>query len=253
MIPSTPWLDVVGIEKEGRLKSVESLPTNLQASVLLPLKMITNVYGNPFTLEWKGIESLPTEISCTLIDYITGEQIDLRTNDTYEFTLNQFKSSQYIDGSYIGGRNDDKTFETASSYSEWRNSPIIPHVQSQAIDTSSEHRFALLLQNKNEITINTESRELQATVKNSVIRLDPNYPNPFNPNTSIYYEVRKPTFLQLKVFDSLGRLVTVLQKGFHQVGEYRTQWNANGEASGIFYLQLSSQDEVLTQKMLFLK
>ena len=86
-----------------------------------------------------------------------------------------------------------------------------------------------------------------------VVSLKPNYPNPFNPSTTINYRVSKANHVQLKVFDSLGRLVTVLENGFHETGEYHTEWKASNEASGVFFLQLMSQEGVLTQKMLLLK
>jgi hypothetical protein len=86
-----------------------------------------------------------------------------------------------------------------------------------------------------------------------VVSLKPNYPNPFNPSTTINYRVSKATHVQLKVFDSLGRLVTVLENRFHETGEYHTEWKASSEASGVFFLQLMSQEGVLTQKMLLLK
>ena len=70
-----------------------------------------------------------------------------------------------------------------------------------------------------------------------VASIEPNYPNPFNPNTTINYRVSKATHVQLKVFDTLGRLVTVLDNGYHEIGEYRAEWHASREATGVFYLQ----------------
>ena len=67
-----------------------------------------------------------------------------------------------------------------------------------------------------------------------VVSLEPNYPNPFNPNMTINYRVSKATHVQLKVFDTLGHLVTVLENGFHETGEYHAEWNASREASGVF-------------------
>tara|TARA_Y200000002_G_scaffold70010_1_gene54587 strand:- start:218 stop:424 length:207 start_codon:yes stop_codon:yes gene_type:complete len=53
-----------------------------------------------------------------------------------------------------------------------------------------------------------------------VVSLESNYPNPFNPSTTINYRVSKATHVQLKVFDALGRLVTVLENGIHEAGGY---------------------------------
>ena len=253
MLPSTQWLGALGIEKEGRLKSVESLPTDIQGSVLLPIRIITNVYGKTFTLEWKGIANLPTEISCFLIDYKTGEKIDLRSNDIYQFTLEKSSKTQFSGELGSANTKSFESYETSKPFRELTNRPIEPLIHLQALDSNTDIRFALLLQNRREISINTESSYGQYSDQKSMVSLDPNYPNPFNPRTAIYYKVMKPTFLQLKIFDSLGRLVTVLENGYHGIGEYQTQWNASGKASGIFYLQLTSQDELITQTMLLLK
>ena len=53
-----------------------------------------------------------------------------------------------------------------------------------------------------------------------VVSLESNYPNPFNPSTTINYRVSKATHVQLKAFDALGRLVTVLENGLHEAGGY---------------------------------
>ena len=220
VVPTTHWLGILGIEKESRLKSVESLPMDTDKPVLLPLKLITNVYDEPFTLEWKGVETLPMNLSIVLIDYETGGRIDLFSNEYYQFTIKQHSSAQF--------------------------SLVAPK-------DSESHRFALMLQNNADISTSMEDSSTPGDELARVVSLEPNYPNPFNPSTTIHYGVSKATHVQLKVFDALGRLVTVLENGFHEPGEYKTEWNASREASGVFYLQLISQEGVLTQKMLLLK
>lgn len=220
VIPITQWLGILGIEKESRLKSVESLPMDIGMPVLLPLRLITNIYDEEFTLEWKGVENLPMNLSCVLIDYETGERMDLFSNEYYQFTIKQNSSTQFS----LGAPKD-----------------------------SVSHRFALLLQNNADVSTSMEDSSAPVAELRRVVSLEPNYPNPFNPSTTINYHVSKPTHVQLKVFDALGRLVTVLANGFHEIGEYHAQWNASSEASGVFYLQLISYEGVLTQKMLLLK
>lgn len=220
VVPTTQWLGILGIEKESRLKSVESLPMDIDTPVLLPLRLITNVYDEPFTLEWKGVETLPMNVSIVLIDYEAGEQIDLFSNEYYQFTIKQHSSAQF--------------------------SLVAPK-------DSESHRFALLLQNNADISTSMEDSSAPDAELGRVVSLEPNYPNPFNPSTTIHYRVSKATHVQLKVFDALGRLVTVLENGFHETGEYHAEWNASSEASGVFFLQLISHEGVLTQKMLLLK
>ena len=220
VVPITQWLGILGIEKESRLKSVESLPKDIEKPILLPLRLITNVYDEQFTIEWKGVETLPLTLSIVLIDYETGDRIDLFSNEYYQFTIKQNSSAQF--------------------------SLVAPK-------DSESHRFALLLQNNPDVSTSMKDSSAPEAELGRVVSLKPNYPNPFNPSTTINYRVSKATHVQLKVFDSLGRLVTVLENGFHETGEYHTEWKASNEAPGVFFLQLMSQEGVLTQKMLLLK
>ena len=72
-----------------------------------------------------------------------------------------------------------------------------------------------------------------------------NYPNPFNPETTVSYTLDRDMNINLIVFDSAGRLVTVLEKGFKKADSHYVQWNGkdkNGRqmSSGVYYFRLSS-------------
>lgn len=74
-------------------------------------------------------------------------------------------------------------------------------------------------------------------------RLEQNYPNPFNPTTTIVYSipatVAPPTvFVQVKVFDILGREVALLVSGDQSAGTYRVQFNGSNLSSGVYYYVL---------------
>jgi len=89
-------------------------------------------------------------------------------------------------------------------------------------------------------------------------KLIQNYPNPFNPTTTIHYsipskETRHNSFVQLKVYDVLGRVVATLVNENKNPGNYEVVFNANGFTSGIYYYQLSSGDFIETKKMILIK
>ena len=91
-----------------------------------------------------------------------------------------------------------------------------------------------MLQINADFSTNMENSSASDAKLGRVVSLEPNYPNPFNPNMTINYRVSKATHVQLKVFDTLGRLVTVLDNGYHEIVEYRAEWHASREASGVF-------------------
>jgi hypothetical protein len=86
------------------------------------------------------------------------------------------------------------------------------------------------------------------------INLNQNYPNPFNPTTNIVYEVQKQEFVELKVFDVLGREVTTLANEMKHPGTYIVTWDASGVASGVYCYRLEAGgNTITTRKMVLLR
>jgi len=65
------------------------------------------------------------------------------------------------------------------------------------------------------------------------------YPNPFNPSTTIQYEIPKVNHVILKVFDVLGREVATLVNEQKPAGTYTVQFDGSGVASGVYFYRLS--------------
>lgn len=87
----------------------------------------------------------------------------------------------------------------------------------------------------------------------SGFRLHQNFPNPFNPATTIRFEVGGSGFLSLKVFDVLGREVATLVNEHKTAGEYSVQFDASNLASGVYYYRLTAGSFSQTQKMIVAK
>ena len=73
-------------------------------------------------------------------------------------------------------------------------------------------------------------------------KMSPAYPNPFNPRTTVKYELPIDSELNLSVYDIQGRLVTHLSKGFKSAGYYETIWDASQYSSGIYFIQIQVYD-----------
>jgi len=94
------------------------------------------------------------------------------------------------------------------------------------------------------------------------MKLEQNFPNPFNPTTTIRYVVaaadlfehaERHRHVSLRVFDLLGREVAVLVDEEQSPGAYTAIWNASGKASSVYYYQLRTGSRVFTKKMLLLR
>ena len=83
--------------------------------------------------------------------------------------------------------------------------------------------------------------------------LSQNYPNPFNPSTKIVYRVKSREFVELRVFDLLGRVVATLVNEVKQSGTHSVGWNAAGVASGVYFYRLEASGFVETKKMILMK
>ena len=88
--------------------------------------------------------------------------------------------------------------------------------------------------------------------------LHQNYPNPFNPSTTIEYEIMEATAVTVRVYDTLGRLVTTLVNGtMQQPGSYRVQWDGTSSgvqvASGMYFYALETPDFRQVRQMVLVK
>jgi len=83
--------------------------------------------------------------------------------------------------------------------------------------------------------------------------LSPNYPNPFNPSTTIRYSLSHGTNVAVEVFDILGRRVTVLKDEYQSAGVYEVRFDARGLASGVYLVRLKAGNFMKVQKMSLIK
>jgi hypothetical protein len=87
-------------------------------------------------------------------------------------------------------------------------------------------------------------------------KLKQNNPNPFNPTTSISYEVLVPTLVKISVFTLTGQLVDVLVDGVQSQGNYSVTFNASKYSeisSGIYFYKLETEYSSDIKKMIFAK
>jgi hypothetical protein len=80
-----------------------------------------------------------------------------------------------------------------------------------------------------------------------------NYPNPFNPSTTITFALPRAGYASLTIYDITGRKVTELTRGFHPAGRHAVTWNANHCASGVYFCTLRAGERVETRKMLLVR
>ena len=80
-----------------------------------------------------------------------------------------------------------------------------------------------------------------------------NYPNPFNPATTIQFSVNTRTIITLGIYDISGKLVHTLVRSDFEAGEHEIIWNASNHSSGIYFAELTSGKNRSVQKLVLLK
>lgn len=99
----------------------------------------------------------------------------------------------------------------------------------------------------------TNGFDLNTTILNPVT-LGDNYPNPFNPVTTINYSISQSAYITLNVFDMRGRLVENLVNSYKPANNYTQVWNAEKAASGIYFYSLEVDGKTIdTKRMVLLK
>jgi hypothetical protein len=89
--------------------------------------------------------------------------------------------------------------------------------------------------------------------------LDNNYPNPFNPTTTIRYGIKEQTHVSLKIYNVTGQLVkTLVSEVKKPAAEYSVTWDGrdasgNSVSSGVYFYSLTAGDTKHTKKMVLLK
>ena len=85
------------------------------------------------------------------------------------------------------------------------------------------------------------------------VSLSKAYPNPFNPSTTISYDVPSDMNISLVVYDVRGRMVAELANGMREQGRYDVIWNAENQSSGVYFMKLVAGNTMKTQKMMLVK
>lgn len=80
-----------------------------------------------------------------------------------------------------------------------------------------------------------------------------NYPNPFNPQTTINYTLPESDEVKIQIYNLKGQLVKILVDGNKPAGLHSVLWNAKGQASGIYFYKIITDSESKTGKCLLLK
>ncbi len=90
------------------------------------------------------------------------------------------------------------------------------------------------------------------------LSLHQNHPNPFNPSTTILYELPRASQVEVAIFDLLGKRIRTLAQGRQQAGQHRLLWDGRDDnganvPSGVYLYRLHAGEFAQTRKMVFVQ
>ena len=100
--------------------------------------------------------------------------------------------------------------------------------------------------NGNKLSINNFSTSTE-------FKLFPNFPNPFNPITTISYSVTTFSDIELSIYSMSGNLIQKLVNSKQKPGYYAVEWDASNSPSGLYFVNLISEDKIAEQKIILIK
>ena len=142
---------------------------------------------------------------------------------------------------------------TSDSLVDWVNTDDLP------LDTDKVHliaegvkllgsRMANAWINLSDININNEDYDFEYKIK--LLR---NYPNPFNPSTTISFELLNSSVVKLSVYNLLGQEVSTLLNKKMVAGEHHVYFDASLLSSGMYIYRLITIDQQISRKMVLIK
>jgi hypothetical protein len=102
------------------------------------------------------------------------------------------------------------------------------------------------------------TQEIETPFVPNATALMQNFPNPFNPSTTLAFDVAKAGNVTIQVYDVSGRLVVTLLNAYREIGRHRVEWNgknANGSLvpSGIYFYRMRAAGYDATKKMILVR
>jgi Bacterial Ig-like domain len=166
-----------------------------------------------YELSWPTLYDIPGHWQMMLVDERDGRTLDLRTRESIRFEVTR------------------EDLMSAAEFGRWQPEP----------------RFTVVVVNSDL----SDMPNLNRVVDELVIAQ--NFPNPFNPVTTIRFSVPETSPVKLEVFDLLGRRIALLADGVRERGWHEVRWDAAKRPSGQYFYRLIVGQTALTRPMLFIR
>ncbi len=226
-----------------------------------------------YTLPY-AVNAVTDDITTGFLKDYAGDSLQMYYEPAYEIGVNNwidnFTPTSSATVCLTDPNNSDAAVACYNSGTGWKTAfwavdPIALNYYSP-VDTSSMYHWAMTTVG-NPVTATFEWFGYSFPIKPAVdddpelfqgFKLYANYPNPFNPNTTIRYELPESSDVTITIYDLLGRDIWSYEKSAQLAGSYSLQWNGqdnNGKlvASGVYLISFSTPEFRTIQKALLIR
>ena len=196
---------------------------------------------NPLPIELTSFQAIQTTAGFAQINWTTQSESNLWGYNIYRSQDNELETSFMLNPTIIAAENSptgfeyaytDKEVETENTYYYWLES----------VDLSGNTEFF----GPTQITIETEQLPEPITETN----LMANYPNPFNPTTTIKFNIKENETGILTIYNTKGQL---LESHQFSSGNHNYVWQADEYTSGVYFYKLQTDSYSKIKKMILMK
>tara|TARA_B100000676_G_C18059833_1_gene836993 strand:- start:140 stop:2485 length:2346 start_codon:yes stop_codon:yes gene_type:complete len=195
-------------------------------------------------------------IETQLIEPINNEIIEMELGDTLNFSWSLIDQSCMIDNYKINIYNLNEGVWYSNILSENNISVAVMDLEvlpgeittltwniSTIEDVVISDTFAFYLE--------IASLNISNLIDN--FRLNQNFPNPFNPQTCIEFQIFKSDFIEIKIYDVQGNIINNLLASYYNPGIHKVYWDATQYPSGIYFYEISNSKDLIRKKMMLIK
>lgn len=219
----------------GLLRADRALYAIFQGNGIIPdyPTQLTLTNNNPVTLRWRTVQ--PTLESSFVSHYNI-----YRSKSPNRYGFNKVGEAEHNDG---------------YTYTTWVEQTYQSGTYFYRVTTVDGDGRESITSNEVSITIGIEQK-IDTDLQSGVIidyNLEHNFPNPFNPSTTINYSIKEDGLVKLVIYNILGQEVRTLVNEFQNAGSYSIQFNSQNLPSGVYIYQLQSGSYSKTLKMIVTK
>jgi uncharacterized delta-60 repeat protein len=120
-----------------------------------------------------------------------------------------------------------------------------------AYNSSGTQRWSAIYSRSRQVVFTEPGMNVKQTPDDFV--LYQNSPNPFNPATTIKFDIMRSSKVKLVIYNELGMIVSTLIDGYRDKGSYAVNFNMSDYASGIYFYVMTSNESRIVRKMILSK